>query len=255
MLYGLYLSAQGAEVQSFRQAVVANNIANAGTTSFKRDFAVVRSHEPYDAAHGSTNKVPDTLEQQTGGLSIEGTWTDFSQGALTSTGNNFDVALVGPGFLQVSDGANTYLTRNGRMALNSDNGLVLGDTGHAVLATDGTPLTVPPNLSQLSINPEGLVAAVDLAGNRVAVGQIGVVEPQQTTDLVKEGKSLYRSLGPVNPVTETQIRQNTIEESGIDPMDETVTLIETNRGFEMNMNMIRMQDEMLSRLLQSASPA
>lgn len=255
MMYGLYLSAQGAEAQSFRQAVVANNMANAGTTSFKRDFAILRSHPPFDAVHGPENQFPETLLDQTGGMSVEGTVTDFSQGPLKQTGSAFDIALVGEGFFQVTDGNSTFLTRSGHLALDSQSELVMADTGYAVLNSTGEPFTVPANFSELSIGPDGIVSAVSFDGVRAPLGQLGLVQPAVSTDLVKEGRNLYRSVNDVEPAPDVQVRQQFLEESGVNPLEETVTLIETNRAFEMNMNMIRMQDDMLSRLLQSATPA
>lgn len=255
MMYGLYLSAQGAEVQSFRQAVVANNMANAGTTSFKRDFAVLRSHLPFDAVFGPENQIPETSLLQTGGTSIEGTVTDFAQGPLTSTGAAFDIAVVGDGFLQVTDGNATYLTRNGHLALDPQGTLVQADTGYPVLDRTGQPLVLPADFTELSVGLDGTVSALRPDGTQALIGQFGLVQPVALTDLVKEGRSLYRSLSDVQPVADAQIRQNFLEESGTNPMEETLTLIEANRGFEMNMNMIRLQDEMLSRLLQSATPS
>jgi flagellar basal body rod protein FlgG len=255
MMYGLYLSAQGAEAQSFRQAVVANNMANVGTSSFKRDFAVLRSHLPFDVVHGPENQVPETLLEQTGGLSVEGTVTDFSQGPLRQTGSSFDIALVGDGFFQVTDGNATFLTRDGHLALDSQNALVMADTGYAVLNATGEAFAIPPNYSGLSIGPEGIVSAVTAEGVRAPLGQLGLVQPAVSTDLIKEGRNLYRSLGDVEPALDAQVRQQFLEESGVNPLEETVTLIETNRAFEMNMNMIQMQDDMLMRLLQSATPA
>lgn len=255
MMYGLYLSAQGAEVQSFRQAVVANNMANAGTASFKRDFAVLRSHLPFDVVHGPVNQVPETLLEQTGGTSVEGTVTDFSQGPLKQTGAAFDFAVVGEGFFQVTDGDTTFLTRNGHLALDPQGTLVLADTGHAVLSSTGQPFVLPADFSELSIGPDGSVSAVTADGARANLGQLGLVQPVTPTDLVKEGRSLYRALSDVEPALGAQVRQQFLEESGVNPMEETLTLIETTRGFEMNMNMIRLQDEMLSRLLQSATPS
>ena len=98
MIYGLYLSAQGAELQSTRLDVVANNLANAGTNSFKRNLAVFQEHLPHDLEHAQNNPVPGNLNKSTGGLALGAIITDHSNGPLLETGSKYDLALAGPGF-------------------------------------------------------------------------------------------------------------------------------------------------------------
>ena len=99
MIYGLYLSAQGAQIQSTRQDVIANNLANAATNSFKRDFVRVQSHQPYDVTHGGSTSLPNDLQKLTGGTTPTDVATDFSQGMMTSTRSPLDVAINGKGFV------------------------------------------------------------------------------------------------------------------------------------------------------------
>ena len=70
MLYGLYLSAQGAQNQALRLETIANNVANANTTAFKRDLAVFQDHLPFDLEHGHITHPPGDLNQSTGGTTI-----------------------------------------------------------------------------------------------------------------------------------------------------------------------------------------
>src|SRR4029079_8785877 len=103
MIYGLYLSAQGAQVQTLRQAVVSNNIANASTNSFKRDLVTAQAHLPYDSENGRPTWIEGNLHEMPGGVTSDGA-TDYSQGALRQTKGAFDIALEGKGFLRVTDG-------------------------------------------------------------------------------------------------------------------------------------------------------
>lgn len=253
MLYGLYLSAQGAEVQGLRQAVVANNIANSGTTGFKRDFALFQAHQTHDRVFGPAGQPPDTVDEQTGGITLAGTPTDFSQGPLKSTGAPLDVALVGRGFLSVERGGETLLTRNGKLSLDADGRLITTDLGLPVLDQAGVPIVIPPEMVQLQVGANGMLSGVTGTGSVVPLVPLSITEPTDLQALIKEGNSLYRALGDVQPSPFTQVRQGFLEESGTNPMAETMDMIETNRAFEMNMNMIRLQDEMLGKLLQSAN--
>jgi flagellar basal-body rod protein FlgF len=252
MLYGLYLSAQGAQNQTLRLNTIANNVANANTTAFKRDLAVFQDHLPFDLEHGNLTHPPGGLNQSTGGTTIAFTQTDFTEGPLINTKSDFDIALTGPGFLQVRDGKETFLTRNGQLTQNALGEIVTQDQGWPVLNTEGDSIVVPPGASQITITADGLVFAGNELGEQIALGQLNVVEPAQFESLEKLGDSLYRAHGPIGPPTSfVQIRQGYLETSGVNPIAETVQMIDATRAFEANINMIRFQDESLSRLLQS----
>jgi flagellar basal-body rod protein FlgF len=254
MIYGLYLSAQGADAAAFHQAVLANNLANAGTTGFKRDIPVFRAHPPFDVSQLQPPSSPETFDQQTGGVTVEGTVTElgeFGQGALRATGADFDAALVGPGFFEVGAGDQRFLTRNGRFALNQDSVLVAADSNLPVLTVGGDRIEVPPNTVRLEISPEGLVRSIDGANLRTDLGQLSLVEPEFPEQLVKEGNTLFANLGVSRPSATTQVRQGMLEESNVEPVTEMIHLIQSSRGFEMNMGLVRLQDETVARLLQT----
>jgi len=250
MIYGLYLSGQGAETQALRQAVLANNLANAATTAFKPEVPVFRAHFPFDVAEQMPALVPDTLELQTGGVELAATLTDHSQGPLQVTHRKLDVAVVGPGFLQVRQGQETFLTRNGRLTLDAEHRLVTADLGDPVMGADGQPLVIPAEAAGVDIAPDGGVFAVDSSGGRVGIGQLALVEPGERVPLVKQGDSYYVAQGPLRPAVQAQIRQGVLEESVVQPVAAMVELIQTARTFEMNMSLLRFQDEMAAQLLQ-----
>jgi flagellar basal body rod protein FlgG len=252
MLYGLYLSAQGAQNQNLRLQTISNNVANADTTGFKRDLAVFQDHLPFDLEQGNPSNPPGNLNRSTGGTTIARTHTDFTNGPLIKTDGTYDVALTGPGFLQEKQGSEMFLTRNGQLSVNDLGEIVTQDQGLPVLSTQGASIVVPQGASRVNISPDGIVFAANPAGEQIPLGQLEVVQPAALDDLQKMGGSLYRAEGPVVPVlANVQIRQGYLEASGVNPISETVQLIEASRSFETNINMIRFQDESLSRLLQS----
>lgn len=253
MIYGLYLSAQGAEAQTLRQAVLANNMANAQTTAFKRDIPLFRAHLPFDDAHQTAYDFPPGQSEQTGGVSLAGTVTDFAQGPLEVTHGELDLAILGSGFFEVQVGDERLLTRNGKFSLGPENELVTEDQGFPVMDVAGQPIVVPDGVQQLAVAANGLISGAGLAGETVVLGQVGLVEPPDVSRLTKEGDSLYRSPVPVAPAVNAQLRQGVLEGSSTDPVHSMVELIETSRAFEMNMNLVRYQDEMLGQLIQSVS--
>lgn len=246
MLQGLYFSAQGAQLQSLRQDVIANNLANAATTGFKRDLIQAQAFLPTEAEEGRPVR-PDAMERFPGGIGPYGSVTDFSQGSLQVTKNPWDVALTGAGFLHVTDGENDFLTRDGRLAISNQGQLITRDHNLAVLGTNGRPM--------LGLDP-GVIPQITSGGavvqNGVEIGRLAVVSPANLQSLMKAGTNLYRTDVPVGPgPIDTSLKQGYLEASGTQPMKEMLELIESSRGFEANLNMIKAQDEALGRLLQS----
>ena len=73
-----------------------------------------------------------------------------------------------------------------------------------------------------------------------------------TNELRKFGNSLYETQAELSPAgRDLQVRQGFVEASGVNPIQEMTAMIETSRAFEANINMIRLQDESLGRLLQT----
>jgi flagellar basal body rod protein FlgG len=246
MLQGLYFSAQGAQLQSLRQDVIANTLANAGSTGFKRDLVQAQAFLPREAEDGRAVR-PDQMAPFPGGTGPYATVTDFSQGSLQVTKNPWDVALTGAGFLHVTDGENNYLTRDGRLAISPQGQLITRDHNLAVLGAGGRPM--------LGLDP-AVIPQITSTGtvvqNGVEVGRMALVAPENLQTLMKTGDNLYRTDAPVGrgPI-DTSVKQGYLESSGTQPMKEMLELIESSRGFEANLNMIKAQDEALGRLLQT----
>jgi flagellar basal body rod protein FlgG len=247
MIYGLYLSGQGAQVQSARQDVIANNLANTSTNAFKRDLATAQAHLPYDAQQGRPTWLPGNLDNLPGGVTTGETVTDFSQGAMTKTSSKLDVAIHGKGFLQVTDGKRKYLTRDGQLAINNKNELVTREHGFPVLSAGGSPIAGIEPEHPIEIHSDG---AVTQGGNDL--GRMAVIEPRRYADVSKFGKNLYTTTGTSKPAAhETELKQGYLEASGILPVAAITEMIESSRILEANVNLIHTQDESLDRLLQS----
>ena len=254
MLYGLYLSAQGADIQTTRLDVTANNMANASTSAFKRDLAIFQAHHPFDVKEGNdASQVPGHLNRSTGGTSLAEVVTDFSNGALLPTGATYDLALEGPGFFQVGDDKQKLYTRNGHFTINDRGDLVTADQGQRVLDSSGKRIQIPSNAQDVAVDADGTISATTAGsgGGRSILGKIGVFEPASLQEMVKIGDSLYRTEGKVDDARGTKIQQGFLEASGTQPIQEMLTMIDASRAFESNINMMRMQDDTLGQLLQA----
>jgi flagellar basal body rod protein FlgG len=246
MIYGLYLSATGVLTSTYRQDVIANNLANSETVGFKKDLAQFRqrpvaSQEAQYAGMSSN----DLLDHISGGLLAEPTRVDLSQGPLMNTGSNMDAAISGSGMFEVQSGANIRLTRNGQFQIDSQGNLVLAnDRGQQVLGDDSKPIQIDTSLP-ITIGSGGQIAQ----GGKV-VAQIGLFDAPKPADLHKEGDGLYSypNMKSLTPATGS-IMGKTLEQSNVDPTTEMTNLMDAERQLEANMNMIRYQDATLSALV------
>ncbi|MBN2212019.1 MAG: flagellar basal-body rod protein FlgF [Sedimentisphaerales bacterium] len=245
MLYGLYQSVAGALANSYRQDVVANNLANVDTVAFKRDLALLQARPTESATSGDRRHTTALLEQLGGGTFALPTWTDFTPGALEETGNKLDVALTGRGFFMVDDGGQTKYTRDGRFRINDQNQLVTQTQGLVVLDNSGNPIEVDrARLDVLVVDESGSISQ----GSDV-LGQLGVVDFSDTKALKKEGNNFYTSAGgaPKAVGTETLVKQGMLESSGVSEVSELVNLIRVQRLFQSNFNMLKIQDQVLNQ--------
>lgn len=246
MIYGLYLSGQGALVQQARQDVVANNLANASTTAFKRDMLLAQAHLPYDEEQGRPTWLPGNINRLPGGVTPVGSSTDYSVGDFTHTEGALDLAIAGKGFFKVQDGKKSFLTRDGQFELNQQNLLVTRDQGFTVLNTAGLPIgPVDPDLP-IEFHSDGSVTQRD-----TELGKLALFEPQSYSELKKTGRNMYSTTGKLVPVADVQVKHGYVENSGVRPVASMMELIASSRALEANTNMIQYQDDSLGRLLSS----
>jgi flagellar basal body rod protein FlgG len=251
MIHGIYLSSHGANAQSIRQDVIANNLANASTTGFKRDVATFQVFKPEDIRKNIPIRMDGNRQNEVGAISVDRISTDHASAALQKTDQPYDIGLSGDGFLRVSDGQNEFLTRNGQLHRSIDGQLVTLDQGLRVLDSSGEPIEIPITAVGIDIATDGKISAVLADNQRVPLARIDLVSAP-TDQLRKVGDSLYETQAELEPAgRDLQVKQGFVEASGVNPIQEMTAMIETSRAFETNINMIRIQDESLGRLLRT----
>jgi len=245
MPYGLYISAEGAQVQTKRLEVIANNIANVDTVGFKRDLAVVQSRYAEAIQRGIDSPGSGSINDIGGGVQFRQTATDFSQGPLRKTGNPNDVALQGDGFFVVQKGQERLLSRAGNFRLTS-NGELVTQEGYPVLGEGNSHITVSPTAGPWVIDSSG---AVFQSGSRQ---ELQIVKPSSPSDLVKVGENLFRPSSDFRPVapSERNVAGGSLEGSAVQPTTEMTALIETSRLVEANINVMKTHNEMIQGLVE-----
>lgn len=250
MIYGLYQSAAGMMVSEYRQSVIANNLANADTVGFKRDVATLSERDPARLAGVRRGASDRLLEALSGGVWLSRTETDFSQGSLTVSQNPYDVALDGPGFFLVEKGGRRYATRDGRMTVDALGNLVSAADGAAMLGPGGVPLRVNPRGGEISVDEGGR-----LKQDERIVGQLAVVDYADPRRLRKAGGGRFEVEGLQPIESPARVVQGYTESSGVEAVQELVSMIEASRAYQVNASLVAMQDQSVGRLISSLAGA
>ena len=250
----LHVARTGLEAQDARMRVIANNLANVGTTGFKRDranFATLAYQDMRVAGQQSSGETAYATGLNLGtGVSVQSTTRVVTQGSLNTTDNALDLALDGDGYFQVQmPGGQLGYTRAGNFTRSAEGQLVT-QQGFAVQP----PITIPEGATSVTIAPDGTVSA-SVAGTAEAtvLGQITIASfanpagLQATGDnfLLETGASGPVQIGPAGEAGRGNIRQGMLEGSNVNVVEELVDMIEAQRAYEINSKMISAVDEML----------
>ncbi|MFN2288318.1 MAG: flagellar basal-body rod protein FlgG [Chromatocurvus sp.] len=254
MNQSLWISKTGLDAQQTKMSTISNNLANVGTTGFKRSRAIFedllyQNVRQVGAQSSQDTLLPSGLQLGTG-VRVVATEKLFTQGNLTRTENPLDIAIQGRGFFEVllPDG-NQAFTRDGSFQVN-DQGIAVTSAGYQLQP----PITIPQNATSISIGGDGTVS-VSVPGT-AAVTQVGNI---QLTDFINpaglqaRGENLFVESGasgppqPGNPGINGlgTVVQGFVESSNVNVVEELVNMIETQRAYEMNSKAISTADQML----------
>ncbi len=244
MIYGLYNSAAGMMVSEYRQSVLANNIANAETVGFKRDVATFAERLPEAQAGGRDGPSDPGMAGLSGGTWLGRTFTDHSPAAKTQTGMWSDVSLDGPGFLAVQAGGQRLYTRDGRMTMDADGALVAASDGAPILGRGGLPIQLNPHGGEPTIDSDGRIRQ-----NGAVVAELEVVDFADYDVLRKAGAARFTAPDSALVGSPALVRSGFLENSGVQPLGELVSMIEASRAYQLNARMVGLQDETIGKLI------
>ncbi|QOR39228.1 flagellar basal-body rod protein FlgG [Billgrantia diversa] len=259
MIKSLWTAKTGLEAQQVKLDVISNNLANVSTNGFKRSRAVFEDllyqnlRQP-GAQNDVQNRLPSGMQVGTGVRPVA-TERLHSQGSLEQTENSRDLAINGNGFFQVlmPDG-NTAYTRDGSFQLN-ENGQMVNANGYPLEPA----IIIPDNALSISIGEDGIVSVTQPGVNQaLEVGQITISTFVNATGLESIGGNLYRETTSSGPRNEAmpgmngagRLFQGYVETSNVNVVEEMVSMIQTQRAYEINSRAVQTSDEMLARLSQ-----
>jgi flagellar basal-body rod protein FlgG len=256
----LYTAATGMESLETKLEVIANNLANVNTLGFKKDRAnfedLLYRHQILPGAEDASSQRTPTGVSIGLGSRVQSIQTDFRQGAFQPTGKQTDLAIEGNGFFQVTDPATgqTLYTRAGNFDINAVGQLVLASAQTGRLLDP--PITFPQGTktSDIVINPNGEVLVFDPSTNTSSsAGQLEVATFLNPDGLLKMGENLFSptdasgAATPGSPGTAGVgvIRQGGLEASNVEPVQELIDLITTQRSFELNSQAVQAGDQIM----------
>ena len=220
--------------------LVANNVANASTGGYKADREF---YSLYVAPEVDDADAPNTMPL------IEKPWVDHSQGLLTVTGNDLDVALQGKGFFGVSGPAGTLYTRNGGFQLAADGTIVTAD-GYPVRSTTGGKLAVQ------SSYPVEIATDGSVTQNGQAIGRLEIADFTSTGSLAKQGSNYFRVVDPdakPAPPGSTSVEQGKLEASNTGAAESSVRMVDIMRQFEMLQKAVVVGNEMSKQAIEQVA--
>ena len=228
----LVAAASGMKTRMASLDMLANNLANAGTTGYKSDREFYNLYE---------EALPLVQSQ----------WTDFSQGSLTPTGNPLNVALSGKGLFALNAPAGTVYTRNGDFRISKTNQLETPE-GYTIrnVQDQGRPITVDP-LQPVDIYKDGTVSQ---GGQSVGLIEVSALDVPNTLSKLRNG--YYTPLGKTAAAPKAdnvELRQGQLEQSNVEPANSAVRLIGVMRQFEMMQKAMTLGNQMNQSAIQDVA--
>jgi len=222
--------------------IVANNVANASTTGFKREGIEFDTLLSQPVPGQSINFVVDRA-----------TYRDSSTGPITPTGNSLDLAIQGPGYFEVqaADGTTRY-TRAGSLQVSNQGQLVTA-TGLPVLNDGGQAIVIPDTTTELNIAANGFITArVDNGANLAELGKIGLVAFPNEQQMKPQGNGLY-STDQASTPADSSVVQGALEQSNVQPILEMTDMIKIQRAYEQTSNLISQENTRLNSAITTLS--
>ncbi|WP_333805221.1 flagellar basal-body rod protein FlgG [Sulfurospirillum sp.] len=254
MIRSLYTAATGMIAQQTQIDTTSNNISNVNTIGYKKQRAEFADLMYQTMTYAGTSTSGTTVSP-TGievGLGVRPTAIAklFTQGNFKETGNSLDMAITGNGFFQIllPDGTTGY-TRNGSFKLDAD-GNVINSDGYQMIPQ----LTIPADATQITIGVDGMVSVLQAGATQTQqIGQIELANFINPAGLHSLGDNNFINTNASgDPIVSNpglnglgQTRQQFVEMSNVQLVEEMTDLITGQRAYEANSKAITTSDQML----------
>ncbi len=253
MIRSLYSAATGMNAQQTQTDVVANNLANASTTGFKKTRAnfedlMYRTMLVAGQTTPGGGQVPSGIEIGMG-VKTASAQKIFTQGDHVQTDKPFDFAIQGNGFFRVLHGDTDHYTRAGNFTLDSE-GFITTPNGDRLQPE----IAVPLETINVVLQNNGTFTAYDENEQVLATANVLITTFINPAGLSAQGQNLFiptEASGEPNEVTPGEngsgtLLNNWLEMSNVSVVEEMVNMIVGQRAYEANSKSIQTADSMLS---------
>jgi flagellar basal-body rod protein FlgF len=227
MIKGISTAAKAMKNQVLRNDVIANNLANANTTGFKKEVTVFQRMKSGDGGVETVARAAASYEK----------------GPFIRTGRPLDMAVQGDGFFVLETDEGERYTRQGSFIKDTDGYLATAE-GHRVASSSGS-LQLPPG--DVTVSRDGLIAV-----NDEAIGRVRLVRFEDRSDLEKTGAAMFRAPEGAGredvPEEETAVLSGFLEESNVEVVREMAEMIKALKAYEITQKALKSQDEILHLL-------
>ena len=213
---------------------VAQNIANIGTTGFRREGVVFSEYIT------RMDDGPSLSMAYASGRNV-----DLSQAGVSATGGSFDFAIQGDGFFLVETPQGERLTRAGSFTPNENGELVTND-GFRLLDEGGAPVAVPPDAGRVMLAADGTLSV-----KGAPLAKIGLWQPGDPLSLTHQAGTLFSADQVVPSEGQAVILQGYLEDSNVEPVTEIARMIEVQRAYEQGQSFMDAEDQRIRGVIQT----
>ena len=245
-----HISVTGMLAAQRQLEAVSNNLANAGTTGYKRSHAHLTDigYQAELTAGVGPGGAPLRIVGIGEGAQVADIGHDFLPGAVQATGNALDIALQGDGFFQVAlpDGAVGY-TRDGALTLDAQ-GRLVNASGFVLQSTTGGELRVPADATGVRLDDNGQLVATGADGTDQVIGTLALATFPNNAGLEAHGQNIWLATaasGPaaLNGANAPLLVAGALEGSNVDVADEFTRLIQAQRSYQLNAKVVQAWDD------------
>ncbi len=265
----MWTAVAGAVAQSQNLDMIANNLANSDTFAFKKDLPTFKEYLvsaeklPGHAGipHGpiqDKDLLPIDGRDQSF-VMMDGAYVNHKQGGIRVTHNSLDLAMDGPGFMEVSTPSGIRYTRDGSLRIGIDGRLVTregypvlsqnsagmsGSLGSSGLGPAARFINLKDAVGPLTINDQGEIFAGGELLSKVSLIEFGHLE-----GLRKIGGQLFEAAPNAagDVARQTLVRQGALETSNVNPIEEMTNMIKSNRLFEQDLKALRTYGDLMAK--------
>ena len=240
----IYTAASGIKNQQLRLDAIASNVANVNSVGYK-STRVDFKDALYSLMQNPVGGSEENNLLSGNGVIVGATSADYTAGKIMSTGSPMDFAIRGEGFFTVESTSGEKLyTRNGSFGISpeGESSYLVNSEGNYLLDTSGSRITLPKDISNLSVTESGVLAIKD-----TQIAELGIVEFGNPEGLIPTGKSCFsvsENSGEPFSASDPQVGQGFIEGSNVELAQELTLLMRSQRAFSMASKALQTADEM-----------